>query len=337
MPSHLLATGQSTCYDTQGLGTPCPGSGQDAESRLGAPWPSPRWLTGAEGVTDALTGLVWSADANLSEFPLTWQEALDFVAGLNQGSHLGRADWRLPNRRELRSLICHQSRLPALPPDHPFAKVFQGWYWTSTSAAINPAYAWYVHLEGGRMFYGRKEEAHLLWPVRGPGSGVLPATGQRLCFDAGGHEIPCPGSGQDGELRLGAPWPSPRLVEESSQVRDRLTGLLWWKEADLCAGPVNWREALEAVALLNRRPARGRFHWRLPNINELESLVDCSGHSPALPASHPFQAPGEAYWSSTTSFFAPDWAWALYLHKGACGVGQKKDPHFLVWPVSSGA
>jgi hypothetical protein len=31
--------------------------------------------------------------------------------------------------------------------------------------------------------------------------------------------------------------------------------------------------------------------------------------------------------------FEPDWAWALYLTKGAVGVGQKKGEHFSVWAV----
>ncbi|MCO6414001.1 MAG: DUF1566 domain-containing protein [Thiogranum sp.] len=44
----------------------------------------------------------------------------------------------------------------------------------------------------------------------------------------------------------------------------------------------------------------------------------------------------DGYWSSTTSAFEPDWAWALYLDKGACGVGQKSGRHFHVWPVRDG-
>jgi hypothetical protein len=41
----------------------------------------------------------------------------------------------------------------------------------------------------------------------------------------------------------------------------------------------------------------------------------------------------DVYWSSTTSLFEPDWAWALYLNKGAVGVGQKAQAHFHVWAV----
>lgn len=63
-------------------------------------------------VLDGLTGLIWSRSANLAEFPLTWQEALDFVAAMNRERRFGQNDWRMPNRRELRSLLDLQARMP---------------------------------------------------------------------------------------------------------------------------------------------------------------------------------------------------------------------------------
>jgi len=42
----------------------------------------------------------------------------------------------------------------------------------------------------------------------------------------------------------------------------------------------------------------------------------------------------DIYWSSSTSLFEPDWAWALYLEKGATGVGQKRFAQFSVWAVA---
>ena len=38
---------------------------------------------------------------------------------------------------------------------------------------------------------------------------------------------------------------------------------------------------------------------------------------------------------SSTSLFEPDWAWALYLEKGATGVGQKRFAQFSVWAVAT--
>ncbi|NOY64523.1 MAG: DUF1566 domain-containing protein [Nitrospirae bacterium] len=329
-----IQTGQVTCHDTAGREIPCPGSGQDGEFRKGVSWPRPRFRRKGQTVLDMLTGLVWTRNANLAEFPLLWQEALDFIKDMNRKGLFGFSDWRLPNRRELRSLISHQTRRPALPEGHPFVNVFNGWYWTSTSAAINPAYAWYINMDGARMFYGGKRQFFLLWPVRGKGYGVLPATGQMKCYDSDGRSVPCAGTGQDGEFRFGQVWPSQRFEVIEDIVVDHLTNLCWLKRADLTDGQVTWSEALNAVAEFNNKK-NILAKWRLPNINELESLVDCSTHSPALPSGHPFIDVRDGYWSSTTSMYEPDWAWALYLMKGAVGVGQKKGAYFHVWPVSS--
>lgn len=324
---HLLSTGQTLCFDARGRPVDCAGSGQDAEFRPGLPWPDPRFEPqGAELVLDRLTGLVWTRTASLGDFPMSWTQALDAVKLMNEEGALGHADWRLPNRRELSSLVSHSHHRPALPAGHPFT-VSQTWYWTSTTAVIAPDCAWRVHLEGGRMFYGDKVRDAMVWPVRGE-SGVLARTGQARCRDAAGNVVDCLGTGQDGELCSGAPWPEPRFKEEGDGVRDLLTGLLWTRSADQC-GVCTWEEALREA----RRRGENGQKWRLPTIRELESLVDAEQHDPALPE-HPFTDIREAYWSSTSSAYAPDWAYCLYLHKGAVGVGFKAKREFHAWLVA---
>jgi len=188
-------------------------------------------------------------------------------------------------------------------------------------------------MEGARMFYGNKRQYYLLWPVRGEGNGILTATGQTGCYDPDGRLIPCSGTGQDGEFRFGWAWPEKRFeVHDNDFVIDHLTGLCWLRRANLTGKHVTWEEAFVSIMRLNSETT-GISPWRLPNINELESLVASGTHSPALPSGHPFREVQEAYWSSTTSMFEPDWAWALYLTKGAVGVGQKWGAHFHVWAV----
>ncbi|MCC6542909.1 MAG: hypothetical protein IT392_00205 [Nitrospirae bacterium] len=59
----LPETGQTTCYNSSGSVIACPGTGQDGDIQAGVPWPSPRFTagtgTGADCVTDNLTGLMW--------------------------------------------------------------------------------------------------------------------------------------------------------------------------------------------------------------------------------------------------------------------------------------
>lgn len=333
---HVWQTGQVQCYDSSGREVSCDGSGQDGEYRQGEPWPEDRFAVHGEVVRDELTGLFWSLNANIGGFPLSWQDALAQIQLLNRDGYGDFVDWRLPNRRELRSLMSYQTRNPCLPDGHPFLNVYLNWYWTSTSAAIHPAYAWYVHLEGARMFYGGKDQYSLFWPVRGSGNGLLSSTGADRCLGKQGDEIPCPGTGQDGELQVGVSWPQPRFVFNDGLVKDKLTDLVWARRANATGEAVTWEQALQSIRELNHRKGfGGAANWRLPNINELESLVDCRFHSPSLPAGHPFTETQEGYWSSTTSFFETDWAWVLYLHKGACGVGHKPGKTFHVWPVTT--
>lgn len=315
----FLSTGQKQCSDENGNPLPCPDSGQDAEFHTGLKWPEPRFQVEGETVTDLLTGLSWTKNSNPAGFPLQWAEGLDFIDSINSEEYSGRKDWRMPNRHELHSLISFNNCKPALPADHPFGKIFLAWYWTSTSYAGGLNHAWRVHLEGGRMFYGEKNDYSLLWPVCGE-SKILAPTGQTESYDP-----------KNRDKQHGFIFTSPKFVDDGTTVIDITTGLRWLKKADLC-GPVSWTEGLAEVAKLRKKnPAH---NWRMPNIRELESVVDASTAFPALEKGHPFKNTGEVYWSSTSSSYEYDWAMALYLGKGAVGVGFKKGDPFLVWPVA---
>ncbi|MCB2193952.1 MAG: DUF1566 domain-containing protein [Deltaproteobacteria bacterium] len=265
-------------------------------------------------VRDQVTGLSWSRSANPAGWPLFWDEAKQYVTSLNQEGYLGHNDWRLPNRRELFSLMDYTQANPALPPEHPFTQVELAWYWSATPYAANPAYAWYVHTEGGRMFFGDKGRSYYVWPVRGQ-STVLPATG-------GPEPI------------SGAAWPAPRWEAQGQTVRDHLDGLSWSQSADLASGPVSWFQAVEMAQEAETARLGGLGGWRLPSIAELELLVDAGRAFPALDPAAPFRDLQPQYWSSTTSGYDPDWAMALYLDKGGVGVGMKKDAHYHLWLVS---
>lgn len=334
---HVLKTGLSDCYDEDGRIIDCRGSGQDAEfssNSASGCWSGKRFeLLGDHLVRDTATDLIWSRNSCPSEYPLNWQESLDFAEQMNHEERYGRTDWRMPNRRELRSLIDHGCRKPALSPGHPFKNVFLGWYWSSTTAALALRYAWYVHLEGGRMFYGNKDGYYWLWPVCGV-SDNLARTGATRCYDQEGRVIPCAETRQDGSLGMGVSWPKPRFVLVEHGVMDALTGLTWHGKARLGEGIATWSDALAAVYAYGQET---HLPWRMPTINEMESLVDASAHSPALAQDHPFSDIQAAYWSSTTSSFETDWAYVLYLMKGAVGVGYKKNRDFAVWPVMSKA
>lgn len=289
-------------------------------------------------VQDKHSGLMWTQDAGLSEFPLAWEEALDVVSDLNDRHLEGFSDWRLPNRRELFSLISHRSINPALPAGHPFDRVFNGYYWTGTTCARLPEQAWYVHLGGARVFKGMKHGSYMVWLVRSMPDfpQAVWRSGQTVCYSAAFQPEPCRHRGQDGDQQAGRPWPQPRFEVADETVADLMTGLIWTR----CARsgppqPVNWEDAGHCIQTMNARQAHGHANWRLPTIRELESLCDMSRHSPALPADHPFDTVQNFYWSADTSQYDHRYAWVLYLVDGAVGVGFKPGAEFYVWPVRS--
>ena len=129
-------------------------------------------------------------------------------------------------------------------------------------------------------------------------------TGQTTCYDASGAVIACAGTGQDGAIQAGAVWPDPRFTNRGDgTVLDNLTGLVWALNANLPNGSKTWQAALDYVAGMNAgtNPNLGYTDWRLPNINELESLVNAELYDPALPQGHPFtNVQSFWYWSSTS-------------------------------------
>jgi len=175
-PANISKTGQTTSYAT----------GDDGDLERGVAWPSPRFADHGNGtVTDNLTGLMWTKNANLPNGYRTWQQALDYVSGMNAGAYpnLGYTDWRLPNRKELHSLTDYSTYIPALPAGHPFTNVQAYHYWSSTTDAYDPVYAWVVDMWDGDVSYDNKPDAYsyYVWPVR---SGQIPTLIEISSFTA---------------------------------------------------------------------------------------------------------------------------------------------------------
>jgi hypothetical protein len=164
-------------------------------------------------------------------------------------------------------------------------------------------------------------------------------TGQSLCWDSSGNRISCAGTGQDGDFQAGVPFPTPRFADNhDGTVTDNLTGLIWLQDANRF-GEVPWEEALASARNLaggshGLEDASKAGAWRLPNVNELQSLLDLSNSSgPALSGGHPFTKLEAAnYWSSTSVAAFPALAWYVALAVGP-PVFDLKFNTMRMWPV----
>lgn len=173
--SPLPATGQTGCWDVSGMAISCANTGQDGDKLKGAAWPIPRFSdNGDQTVTDNLTGLAWTKNGNPAAAAKSWQDALSYIASLNSQNYLGHNDWRLPNRRELLSLVNRQQANNALwLAGQGFSNVQFSYYWSSNTHLSSTNYAWYVSMVDGFTYRYDKGGSSFVWPVR---AGLLGAS-----------------------------------------------------------------------------------------------------------------------------------------------------------------
>lgn len=173
----LPETGQTLCYNpSDGSTIYCSGTAQDGELLKGAAWPNPRFTDNGNGtVSDNLTGLVWLKNANCFGAK-SWANALDSAntltsgaCGLSDGSTAG--SWRLPNRKELLSIVDRSKSSPALPAGHPFSGVQTGNYWSSTTNVSQTTAAWFLNASIGYLASINKSNTYAVLPVRGGQAG----------------------------------------------------------------------------------------------------------------------------------------------------------------------
>jgi hypothetical protein len=178
----MPATGQTTSY------TP----GDDGDVRAGKPL---SYTDNGDGTfTDNNTGLVWEkkgADGGLHDYTkrFAWQpgpgsiwEWIDQV-NAEDGHGLGwKTDWRIPNVRELQSILIYTVSYPqpqvapvfntACTPgcttiDCSCTAALESWSSTASADVFFPNEAWWVRFDLGVAAYEEKSEAYAVRAVRG--------------------------------------------------------------------------------------------------------------------------------------------------------------------------
>jgi hypothetical protein len=252
-------------------------------------------------VKDDVTGLVWEVktddggihDRDDTYVLLKTEESdldarLDFINRLNDEQFGGQSEWpwRLPTIKELSSIV-HKNNTNSTINTGYFPNIKPALYWSSTFHAYHTDDVWQVH-----FFYGyaagageghNKSNSHFVRAVRGE-------------------------------------WITGNFEESDDTVTDHTTGLMWQKlevtDDDGNVRTMTWEEALEYCETLE---LSGYGDWRLPNINELQSIVDYEEGFPAIDRNIFQEIPSDSdsiYWSSTTYDFDPKHAWCLRFIDG---------------------
>lgn len=367
----VVDTGQVDCYDaSDAMACPATGQafyGQDAQHTGN----TPAFTDNGDGtVTDQVTGLMWlqspdtddDGDIDAAD-KLTWIEAGSYPAVINAQVFAGHTDWRLPTIKDLYSLIDFRGVDPSgysgpvsgLIPfidtgffDFAYGdtasgeRIIDAQYWSSTeyvSTTMNGAATVFgVNFADGRI------------------------KGYPRDFGPGGTSFT-----QYIRLVRGNPdYGVNDFVDNSDgTVTDNATWLMW-SQTDSGVG-LNWEEALAWVELRNAEGYLGYSDWRLPNIKELQSILDYSRSpatsgsaaiDPVFSATSLTNEAGEtdypSYWSGTThaNWTIHPGAWGSYVAFGRAmgymqgswtdvhGAGaQRSDPKEgdpAGWPTGNG-
>jgi hypothetical protein len=275
--------------------------------------------TTAGTLIDSATQLEWDVCADNQSGSIcaepavskSWQQALLRVAALNAVAHKGYSDWRMPNKNELESLVDLARMNPATTPQ--FLNAPSGAFWSSTINIKNYGQAWAVNFADGSVL--TQSGTAYLRVVRG---GSTDAATDRLTLTVA---------------------PSPfEVITANNTVYDPRTLLRW----DRCpfgvagtncddgtASTFTWQQALQLPMLANVANHKGFSDWRLPNKNEMESIVDLTVLPPSIEAAIFPNTPLAGFFTSTLNMKNFGQAWKVNFNDGSVYT----DAHGNVAPV----
>lgn len=144
----------------------------------------------------------------------------------------------------------------------------------------------------------------------------------------------------------GVAFADSRFVFSDKTVKDKRTGLVWTRDANL--GQWDWNGAFELVKELNRKKYAGFKDWRLPSKEELETLATYAakglGYNGNSDTRRPYQlfnqmgfydVQANYYWSSTTYAYDANGAWVVDVYFGGVYYFHKAFS-YCVLPVRGG-
>ena len=223
-------------------------------------------------VVDNNTGLQWQQTISEGIY-YSEAEADKYCAELSYGGH---DDWRLPTIQELASIIDNSRVAPSMDTDYfPDSNVSDGnqgfYFWTSSHYTCEDNnYTWIISFNFGGIYERQKSSRNFVRCVRG----------EKLAVNSF----------------------KPLVKKGDLIIKDTLSGLVW--AADY-TGTLYWTEAL---AYCNNLDYAGYRDWRLPNKNELLSLVN---YDKIEPTSDFPELPIEQFWSSSpfdNSYYDSDYS-----------------------------
>ena len=289
-PSQLPDSGQTICYDGTGGTITCPAADGALAQDGSYPINLPVYNDNGNGtITDYNIGLTWQKEDD--DVAKDWSSASSYCESLILG---GAMDWRLPNIKELQSIVNFETSYPAIDPAFfPNTKSLNTTaYWSSTTFVEDATNAWLVPFHSGFVWNNSGGNNCYVRCVRG----ISEATVWSLDFSA----------------------------IDSDLVIHNSTGLIWQREDDDTIK--TWEAALSHCESLS---LGGFSDWRVPHIKELLSIVDFSRLFVSINQTYFPNTKPDGYWSSTTYVMDTAKTFFVRFDYGSAIDTDKVDNHYV--------
>ena len=310
LPLGKICTGQNKCYQNTGSGTvACPVEkdddfyGQDwYYASLGKCAPHSftiRTISGDNVVYDNNTGIQWQWQESTPEGDFDWDAADAYC----KQPYAGYNDWRLPTPMEVFSIGDGSRYQPAVdrtyfPSTNNHDSNNSRYWWTSKKSKAEPTKAYYVQ-------YYVSTESHVKEMTE---SERLTA----ICVRGDG---------------MPASSLSTSTLNGNVVVTDSTNGLMWQKTVS--GDTFFWQDALDHCKNLTYA---GYSDWRLPNKNELQTLLN-HDKTGAPYSDFPDISTTKAYWTSTTWASSPNIAWVVDFGKARVFTMLKTNENYTYYAI----
>ncbi len=232
-------------------------------------------------VTDNVTGLMWQRAVSAASY--YWDDAHAYCADL---ALAGKADWRVPSRIELVSLIDFTRSNPSIDPTA-FPSTPSAEFWTTSPSAGTAQYAWTVNFTTGDVKpFGNHRD--------------VPTDALR---------VRC--------VRVAKPGSTAAYVLGDGTAYDPRTKLTWQTAWDDWSWEASfyWNTVSQHCTDLSL----GGTGWRVPSVKELQTIVDETIAAPAIDTVTFPSTPAYIFWTSSATVGQAGSVWTVSFEKGWTG------------------
>jgi len=254
------------------------------------------------------TGQIWEVKTRANkDDTYTFDKAPDYASQVNKSKLCGYSDWRVPSIKELNSITDKNTYKPAIDSNY-FRNIYSSDYWSKSSYADYSGFAWSVYFYYGYLYYYNKQDDFYVRLVRG---GQYFDIFDYTKLDSSGNSLPSDSTNH-------------------VCVRDNRSGLTWEVKTSINKYlKYTYSEAFDYADQVKQANLCGYSDWRIPDIDELITLVDYGNYSSAIKTSYFANTNSSKYWTGSLNAKYSQNALNIHFHDGDLDYSNTSNSRYV--------